>query len=55
MLERFEISEIFEPGTAVEYLDKGIYLEHITGSHSFVPDIETMEMVFGEIRPDTGW
>ncbi len=55
MLERFEISEIFEPGTAVEHLDKGIYLEHITGSHNVVPDIETMKMVFGEIKPDTRW
>lgn len=52
MLERFEFSEIFEPGTAVEHLDKGIYLEHFTGSLSFAPDIETVEMVFGEIRLD---
>ncbi len=55
MLECFETFDLFETETNVEQLEKGIYLEHISASHGFVPDMEIPEVVFGEIRPDCVW
>lgn len=55
MLERFEISEIFETNENVERLDEGIYLEHITVHPCIDTDTVLAESVFGEVRPDQEW